>query len=134
MFKKSLAMVLSATLLTVGFLSQSAFSQDSKAIQEIQIKVAKLGVGRDARIEAKLLDGSKVKGYISAAENDSFTVTDSKSGAVQTIPYANVVSVKKSSRGLSPLTWGIIGGAAAAAIIVGVTVVKPVLCDGGAGC
>src|SRR4030095_4829858 len=127
-------MVLSATLLIVGFLSQSAFSQDSRAVQEIQIKVAKLGVGHYARIEAKLRDGSKVKGYISAAENDSFTVTDSKSGAVQMIPYANVASVKKPSRGLSPLTWGILGGAAAAAIIVGVTVIKPVVCDGGAGC
>ncbi|MGH9883533.1 MAG: hypothetical protein ACRD6N_19080, partial [Pyrinomonadaceae bacterium] len=73
-------------------------------------------------------------GYISAKENDSFTVTDSKTGASQMLEYTSVASIKKPSRGLSPMTWGIIGGAAAAAVVVGFTVVKPVLCDGGAGC
>lgn len=134
MFRRSLAMLLSAAVLSLGLLIHTTVAQDSRAAQEIQIKVAKIGVGRDARVEAKLNDGSKVKGYISAAENDSFTVVDRKTGSSQTISYADVVSVKKSSGGLSPLTWGIIGGASAAAIIIGLTVVKPVVCDGGAGC
>lgn len=40
--------------------------------------------------------------------------------------------MKKPGGGLSTRTWVIIGAAAAAAVIVGVTVIKPVLCDGGA--
>jgi hypothetical protein len=75
-----------------------------------------------------------VKGYVGSAESDSFTVVDPKTGTSQTLAYSEVLSVKKPGRGLSPVTWGIIGGAAAAATIVGFTVVKPVLCDGGAGC
>jgi len=64
---------------------------------------------------------------------DSFTVVDSKTGA-RTLAYSDVTEVRKQSGGISTLTWGIIAGAAAAAIIVGTVVVKPVLCDGGAGC
>lgn len=47
---------------------------------------------------------------------------------------ADVTEVRKQKGGFSNLTWGIIAGAAVAAVIVGVTVIKPVLCDGGAGC
>jgi hypothetical protein len=50
------------------------------------------------------------------------------------VAYADVKEVKKPGGGLSTRTWVIIGAAAVAAVIVGVTVIKPVVCDGGAGC
>lgn len=94
-------------------------------------RVARLGVGRDARVEVKLQDGTKLKGYISAADQDSFTVTDSKTGVTATAAYADVAEVKKSGGGLSTRSWIIIGSAIAGAVVTWI-VVKPALCDGGA--
>jgi hypothetical protein len=81
-----------------------------------------------------LRDNTKVKGFISATGEDSFIVTDSKTGMPQTVAYSDVNQVKKLDGGLSTRTLVIIGAAAIAAVIVGVTVIKPVVCDGGAGC
>jgi hypothetical protein len=136
LFRECLTILLTAVVLTAvsGFHTIQAQSAKSLSETEIRSTVAKAGIGRDARVEAKLSDGSKVKGFISANEAESFTITDLRTGASQTVTYANVASIKKSRRGLSPLTWGILGGAAAAVLIVGLTVIKPVVCDGGAGC
>jgi hypothetical protein len=73
-------------------------------------------------------------GHINAAGADSFTITDTKTGTTKTIPYADAAQVRKTGGGLSTRAWLILGAAATAAIIVGVTVIKPILCDGGAGC
>lgn len=91
-----------------------------------------MGVGRDARVEVRLRDNTKLKGSISVAGEDSFTITDSKTGASQTVAYADVTQVKRPRGGLSTRMWVIIGAAAVAAVVVGVTVIKPVACDGGA--
>jgi hypothetical protein len=105
---------------------------DTQATEKSRATVQKIGLGRDARVEVKLHDQTKIKGYVSAAEEDFFTVTDAKTGKSQTVRYAEVASVKKPGHGLSTATWVIIGAVATAAIVIGVTVVKPVVCDGGA--
>lgn len=127
-------MVLSVMLCLTAFGLRTARAQTAPDAGKTRSEVAKLGVGSKARVEVRLRDKTKVKGYVSAAGQDSFNVTDRKTGETRTVAYAEVSKVRRPGGGLSPLTWGIIGGAAAAAIIVGVTVVKPVLCDGGAGC
>ncbi|HEX8352076.1 MAG TPA: hypothetical protein VF611_04080 [Pyrinomonadaceae bacterium] len=91
-------------------------------------------MGTKTRVEVRLQDGTRLKGRIGAAGEDAFTITDSKTGAPRTVAYADVARVKKSGGGPSVRTWVIIGAAAAAAVIVGVTVIEPILCDGGAGC
>ncbi|MDQ5846081.1 MAG: hypothetical protein M3539_12400 [Acidobacteriota bacterium] len=47
------------------------------------------------RVTVKLNDGAKLKGYISAAGEDSFTLTDSKTGQTRTLAYSDVAQVKK---------------------------------------
>jgi hypothetical protein len=106
----------------------------TRAAEEARAEVQRLGVGTKTRVEVRLQDGARLSGRISAAGDDTFTITDSKTGAPRTVAYADVARVKKSGGGLSARTWVIIGAAAAAAVIVGVTVIHPVLCDGGAGC
>jgi hypothetical protein len=91
-------------------------------------------VGRDAGVEVRLRDNTRLKGYVGAAGEDSFTVIDPKTNASQTVAYADVTQVKKPGGGLSMRTFAIVGAAVVAAVIVGVTIVKPVACDGGAGC
>jgi hypothetical protein len=82
----------------------------------------------------RLQDGTRLKGSVSAAGEDTFTITDSKTGAPRTVAYADVARVKEPGGGLSTRAWLIIGAAAVAAVIVGSEVIYPVLCDGGAGC
>jgi hypothetical protein len=136
MFRKALATVVMEMILVSvsGFPSVLAQTEKNQAAEKALATVQKLGLGRDARVEVRLRDNTKLKGYISASDDDSFTVTNLKTGATQDVAYSETLDVKKSGGGLSKLTWGIIGGAAAAAVIVGLTVIKPVVCDGGAGC
>jgi hypothetical protein len=137
MFRRALAVMISGLLLSSAIGYQSARAQapvTTRAAEETRVAVQRLGVGPKSRVEVRLRDGAKLSGSISAAGDDTFTITDSKTGTPRTVAYADVARVKKSGGGLSARTWVIIGAAAAAAVIVGVTVIKPVLCDGGAGC
>ena len=136
MFRKVFSISLSTILLLVPLSFRSAKAQtraDGEADQ-FRTKVAKIGVGRSSHVEVKLRDGKTAKGYVSKLETDTFDVTDLNSGATQTLAFAEVTQVKKVNGGPSKRTWAIIGAAAVAAIVIGITVAKPVLCDGGAGC
>jgi len=138
MFKKTLAIVLTGLLLlATNFGSQPVRAdtiEDAQLAGKARVSILKIGTGQKARVEVKLRDNTRLKGYVSEVGADTFTVTDAKTGASSTVAYNNVAQVKKPGKGLSAKTWIIVGVAAAAAVIVGVTVIKPVLCDGGAGC
>jgi hypothetical protein len=122
-------------LVTVcGFHSICAQSSpNAQQTEAIRARVNKLGTGKKARVQVRLLDQTKLKGYIADSSSDSFTVIDSK-GQSRALAYADVAEVKKQRGGISPLTWGIIAGVGVATAIVFATVIKPVVCDGGAGC
>jgi hypothetical protein len=80
-------------------------------------------MGQKARVTVELPDKTKLKGYFSNASSASFTVIDSK-GTSRALAYSDVSRVRKQKG----------GGTAAATVIVFATVIRPVLCDGGAGC
>jgi hypothetical protein len=137
MFRRALAIMISGILCFAAIGYQPARAQTTeaaRAAEESRVAVQRLGVGPKSRVEVRLQDGTKLRGSVSAAEADTFTITDSKTGASRTLAYADVARVKKPGGGLSTRAWVIIGAAAVVAVIVGVTVVKPILCDGGAGC
>jgi hypothetical protein len=101
MIKKSL--VLSLIVLVLNFAGGTAAfaqTQDNKKVQKIKTKVAKYGTGEKAKVKVELLNQTKIKGYISAIDDDSFTVTDKKTGAATKIDYANTKKVM-SGGGLS---------------------------------
>jgi small nuclear ribonucleoprotein (snRNP)-like protein len=126
--------MLSGILLVTAFGFQPALAQtgnDTQAAEKVRARVEKIGVGRNARVEVKLRDNTQLKGYISAADQDSFTVIDSKTGSIRTVSYADSSSVKKAGSGLSAKTWIILGAAVVGTAVTWV-IVKPVLCDGGA--
>jgi hypothetical protein len=137
MFRRVLAVMISGMLWSsaVGYQPARAQAPEAtRAAEQTRVAVQRLGVGTKTRVEVRLQDGTRLRGHISAAGEDTFTVTDSKTGASRTVAYADAARVKKAGGGISTRTWVIIGAAAAAAVIVGVTVIQPVLCDGGAGC
>ena len=114
--------------------SVPALSQVDRQESDARAVVAKTGTGEKARVEVELSDGTKIKGNIESIAADSFTVAAKDTGTVQSIAFADVKKIRNPRNGLKPRTWIIIGAAAAAAIIIGKTVLYPVLCDGGAGC
>lgn len=135
MLRRALAIMISGILLSSALGHQPARAQEAaRPAEKARVAVRKLGVGPKSRVEVRLQDGTRLKGSISEAGEESFTITDSKTGAARTVAYADVARVNKPEGGLSTRSWVIIGAVAAAAVIVGVTVIHPVLCDGGAGC
>jgi hypothetical protein len=133
MFRKTFAIMLSGILLVTAFGFQKVLAQTANDTQaeKVRSKVQKIGIGPNARVEVKLRDNTKLKGYINSAEQDSFTVTDNRTGSDRTVSYADASSVKKPGGGLSAKSWIILGAAVVGAAVTWV-IVKPVLCDGGA--
>lgn len=120
MLKKLLSFSLLALLLPATGAMQLSIaaqtSQDTSRVEKIKGDVAKRGTGKKARVKVKLQDGSKLKGYITQAGEDSFTLTDSKTKQATTLAYHDVAQVKKQG-GLSVGTMVVIGvGITAAAL------------------
>ncbi len=64
--------------------------------EKVKIKIAKLGVGAEAKATIRLKDGTKTKGYIAQAGEDDFVIRDRKTGAPTTIRYADVAKVEEN--------------------------------------
>ena len=130
MLKKHFAFLLSVTITALSF-TFTTNAQTTADVQKIRSKVQTLSVNRDKKVEVKLRDTTKVKGYITSVDQDSFGLSNSAGGSADTIAYSDVVDVKNSGGGLSSKSWFIIGGVAAGVITTWV-IVKPAVCDGGA--
>lgn len=102
MFRKGLLLVLAISLLHINVRSAFAIPQQEKEtarVAKVKAEVARRGVGEKARIKVKLQDKTEVKGYVSQTGEDSFVVTDAKTGAKTTIAYREVTRV--DGKGLS---------------------------------
>ncbi len=135
MLKRTLTIMLSGIMLSAAFglgAVRAETGVDAQQAQQARASVLKVGTGERARVEVKLRDETKVKGYVSAAGADSFTVTNAQTGESTVVAYNDVAQVKRRGDGLSTMTKVLIGGAVAAGVVIGWQVVKPALCDGGA--
>jgi preprotein translocase subunit SecF len=101
MFKRILSVALVAALLSVvGPAPARAAASKSKAEKEavfvarLKEGVAKLGTGTAARVEVKLKDKTKLKGYVSEVGDEAFTVVDAKTGTSTRVAYPQVQKVK----------------------------------------
>ncbi len=126
----SLALSLVITAVSIG-LPATAKAQSTTDVEKMRAKVQLLSVSKDAPIEVKFRDKTKVKGYIVSVEPVSFTLKDPKGGKLQSITYSEIHDVSKASNGVSTKTWLIVAGVAAGAVTTWL-VVKPAACDGGA--
>ena len=98
MLKKILSLMLVGLLLNViGVNSAYAGSKEEKEarfVEKVKAGVRKLGTGREARVEVKLRDKTKLKGYVGEAGEDNFVDVDDKTGAASTVAYPQVQQVK----------------------------------------
>ncbi len=74
--------------------------KDAQTLEQVKVKVARLGVGDKARVTVKFKDGTKLKGYISQAKDAEFIVRDRKTDVPSVVPYRDVARVD-SNRGHS---------------------------------
>ena len=128
MTNKHLAVFLSLIIFVVPI---TASAQSSADVEKIRARVQVLSASKDAQVEVKFRDKTKLEGYIVAVEPVSFTLRDPKDGRSQSITYSEVDSVSKAGSGISTKTWLILGGVAAGAVTTWL-IVKPAVCDGGA--
>jgi hypothetical protein len=119
MIKKYLSFALICLLLvTADFSFVSAQTKTDSSADKIKTKVMERGTGEKKRVEVKMSDGTKLKGYISQAGEDSFTLTDSKTKQTTVIAYRDVKKVKNSWSKGDKITLAIVGGAAAVGAII----------------
>ncbi|HKO44948.1 MAG TPA: hypothetical protein VJU84_16845 [Pyrinomonadaceae bacterium] len=98
MLKKFLSVML------VGFLFSAAGvrlaytgpkeEKEARFAAKVKEGISKLGTGEQARIEVKLRDKTKLKGYVGEAGQDSFVIVNEKTSATSTVSYAQVKQVK----------------------------------------
>jgi hypothetical protein len=97
MFRKIIAFTFVCLLThTTGIiaLAGSKAEKESRRVEQVKAGVAKLGVGADARISVRLNDKTKLSGYLSQVNEDSFVVIDLKTGAPTTVAYPDVTQVQ----------------------------------------
>ncbi|HEV2863029.1 MAG TPA: hypothetical protein VGX48_18585 [Pyrinomonadaceae bacterium] len=98
MLKRILCLALAGLLVNVaGAGPASAASKeekDARFAERVKAGIAKLGTGRDALVEVKLRDKTKLKGYVGKAGGEHFVVADAKTGAATAVAYSQVKQVK----------------------------------------
>jgi hypothetical protein len=113
MLNRILAPALACALIFVALpLAVSAKSnpeKDAAFTEKVKAGVIKLGVGPDAKVEVKLRNKTKLSGFISEANQDTFVIT-ARNGTNTVIAYTDVGQVKGNNltRGTKILLIGAI--------------------------
>jgi hypothetical protein len=97
--------------------AQTNTSNNAATVAKIKANVTRRGTGEKARVNVKMLNGTKMKGFISQAGEDSFTLTDSKTKQTSTLAYSDVARVKGT--GLSTTSKVLIGVGVGVAVTLG---------------
>ncbi len=120
MFKRLISLLLVALLFNLAVVRTTyAATEAEKNVrfaEKVKANISKLGTGSATRIKVKLRDKTKLEGYISAADEKTFTITNLKTGAATTVDYPQVKSAKGNN--LSTGAKIAIGVGIAAAVII----------------
>ena len=98
MFRKILSLALVGAIFNLSVFAlaptDSKAEKEAKFAAKVKAGIVKLGTGKDAKVQVKLKDGTKLKGYVSQINENSFVVVDEKTSAATEIPYPNARQVK----------------------------------------
>ena len=89
--------------------AQSSLNTETKAKAEVVDRLNK----KETRVKVKLRNGSEVKGRITQSSDNSFTLSDEKTGNKNDIAYADVVNVEGRGMSKKKKTFIAIGAGAA---------------------
>jgi len=96
MLRKCSSWVLAVVFLVVP-VTRVAAQRPQMTADQAKVEVAKLGLGEKARATITLKNGTKIKGYVSRADETDFVVRDRKTDTPTTVNYSDVVKVQKNS-------------------------------------
>lgn len=95
--KKKVLVVLAALLAALASVSPAGArlreGERARPAEKVKASVARLGTGARSRVEVRLRDKTKLKGYVSEAGDDHFTVVD-EAGVANAVAYTQVAQVK----------------------------------------
>jgi hypothetical protein len=98
MLRKLISLSLVALLINLAGMTTvygaSKEEKQARFAEKVKTNVMKLGTGEAAHVKVKLRDKTKLVGYISNAGEDTFTVTNPKTGTATTVAYPDVKSVQ----------------------------------------
>lgn len=124
MIQKSLSLTL-ITLLLQMICVTPIFSQqtdaESQRVAKLKERLNTIGVVQKKRVVVTRTDGTKLDGRVSRMQEDSFVITDNKTGVDTTVAYDNVAQVKGKGGGLS--TAAKIGIGVGVAIVAAVVII-----------
>jgi hypothetical protein len=96
--KKVFAMFVACLVVTAlnvrPIMAASNAEKEIRLAGKVKQGIEKLGSGRETRVELKLRDKTRIKGYVSEISENGFVVTDAKTGASNNIVYTDVTQVK----------------------------------------
>ena len=127
MLKTHLSLLIAVVLLLAAVPQPATAKQGGSQVPTVDAtkgKIARLGTGAKAKATIRLKNGTKVKGYVAEAGEDSFVMRDRKTDAPTTISYADVLKVEEN-RGHSTarnIGIGVAAGVGAVLAIIFITI------------
>ena len=97
MLKRIISMsliVLVMNLAVATVFAETKEEKDAKFAEKVKANITKLGTGTDAKIQVKLKDGTKLKGYVNQINENSFVVVNENAVTPTEIPYSQIRQVK----------------------------------------
>lgn len=121
MLQKCLSLTLTVSLLlTLGgnAYARPKGEEETQRIEKVKAVIKGLGTGPTARVSLKLQDRRKVEGYVSAAGEDTFEVTDPKTGEATTVTYPQVGTSKGNNLSQGAKIVILVGASVALSVLV----------------
>jgi hypothetical protein len=109
----ALAGLLTTMIASVPASAQTPAGREPQQAEKVKAKVTRLGTGKQARVEIRLKDDKKLKGYIGEIAEEHFTLVDPKHGSVMQVSYEQVQQIKSTNHSAVTallLGAGVIGG------------------------
>ena len=93
--------------------------KQTRLTEKVKSGIFKLGTGKDSLVAVKLRDKKVLVGYISEAKDETFVVSDPKTGTDSPVSYSDVTQVKGHNLGTgAKIGIGIAIGAGIALIVL----------------
>ncbi len=105
-------------LLVFGADVSPVLGQTDNNAEKIKAEVLKRGTNEKKRVRVKMLNGTKIKGYISQIGDDSFTLAHSKTKQPVVIAYRDAEKVESGGLAGGARVGIIVGAAAGATLLV----------------
>lgn len=98
MYKRSLSffvIVLIINLLAAPYaFADTKNEKQVRFVEKVKADLRKLGTGKEAQLKVELRNNSRLEGYVSASDEEGFTVNNAKTGAATRVTYPEVKRVK----------------------------------------